>query len=967
MGTALRGRATGRFKVYVAVVALLALCASMVPLGAGVAVGAGKATKPKAARPAKSKAKARTAGGGATFDLFSTFPKQMLAPATGNTMTWMRLETRNIVDNSDTVSLSAECDSSYFTASVFLCKVAPSGATGSASSWVIVSCRPETPDGTVCWIKVTGKRGAETHRMWFQVTALASKPQLDMSTGDLGTGQGYRDPVLQPFAGKPMVWNLGATNLGAAVDTYPLGYEAGFPCSVRFLDSAGTQITSVTVPGLTRNFLYPNAVNFKAEVTPTGPLPKNVPTDIDFILGPGAGSPATSRLTMQVIDAGMLFCANDTGGWKPRAHQVMPGEGTSFLLHVSNRGATDADIALSLTGGASGWETGIDHLTFAGMQPGETREATLSVKAPASAAVGARLDLGVHASSSLGATDEVAVATEVTDVRNVYYWSIDSMDPAYLYLNRAGTGPGSEGDWLTPNMHAFLSDGVDYTAAHDYLPSATDMNHTNALAGSYSGTSGIYTVGGGYAGFDQHDEVLAIPNTVDLMRYGPDGKPLERIYDVAKEETAGKSLTGFFTNKNWLGELEAGEGVDILCHSEKFPLFFGGPYKYTAGDPRSDTDPWDPLSGPFTAAMYSDISREVVIPTLLGQFNFIIGLGIFILPVEQYFGMAPGAHAEDRYLESEFIRSVVEEDPDVSYMNIADLDNTGHVTGASWDMDEWDTKGTPWVWDDVNKYNPWMRRDECLDIQRENDLLFAEFINLLKARGVYDNSIVVLMSDHSMENLKDPGKGFQVIDLRKVLRASGFVYNEDYHEGGGAGSFVWSADPSKTAAMEQALRDYTVNDPLQGVVHPFMVVNRQEMKDGRDYGSLGRILPNELYSQFWIEHPEAGQIWPDFFVFQVNRYNLVIHGNSLSTGFNPVGMSLGNLPDSVQIGFPATHGGLTTSQIPLVFKAPKGWPGYTPGATSSAAVRIGDITPTIYGILGWAAPECVDGTPLPTP
>lgn len=947
-----RGRVFRSIKPIAIAVSIAALCITLIPMAAF------GGTAPK---------RTAVAGTPATFDLFSMFPKQMMSPSTGATLTWMPLETRNITDSSEVVSLSAKCDSAYFTAKIFPCKVQPVGATGIAFSWVIITCKPETPNGTECWIKVTGKRGTEKHRVWLKATALASQPRLDKSTGDLGVGQGYRDPELMPFAGKPLVWNLGATNQGGTDDTYALGYEADFPASVRFLDSAGNPITSVTVRALTRNYLYPNAVNFKAEVTPTGPLPKNQPQNITFILGPGGQTAATSRFTMQVLDAGMLFCVNDTTGWKPRAHSVMPGEATSFVLHVSNRGAAPADIALGVTGGAPGWEVGLQPAAVAGLQPGETRQASLTVKAPAGASVGDLLGLAVHAASNLGPADDVSVATEVTGIRNVYYWSIDSMAPEYLYLDRNGTGPGSEGDWLMPNIHSFLSEGVNYTNARAYLPSATDMNHTNALAGTYSGTSGIYTVGGAYAGFDQHDDVIAVPNTVGLMRYGPDGEPVDRIYEVAKAATGGKSLTGFYTNKNWLGELEAGKSVDVLYHSERFPLFFGGPYKYIAGDPKSDTDPWDPLSGPFTSAMYGDITREVTIPTLLGQFNFLIGLGMSLLPVEMYFGMAPGAHAEDRYLNGEFLQSIVEEDPDVAYMNIADLDNTGHVTGSSWDSDEWDTRGTPAVWDDVSKYNPWMRRDECLDIARDVDLSFADFINTLKARAVYDNSIIVLFSDHGMENLKDPGKGYQVIDLRSVLRASGFVYNEDFHESGGAGSFVWCNDPAKAPAMEQALEDYTVNDPLQGYVHPFIVVNRQEMLDGKDFGALGAILPKELYSEFWINHPEAGQLWPDLFVFPINHYNLVIHGNMLATGFNPVGMSLGNLPDSVKIGFPASHGGLTTGRIPLVFKAPKDWPGYAAGSTCSAEVRIGDITPTIYQIIGWAAPACVDGSPLPNP
>jgi len=414
---------------------------------------------------------------------------------------------------------------------------------------------------------------------------------------------------------------------------------------------------------------------------------------------------------------------------------------------------------------------------------------------------------------------------------------------------------------------------------------------------------------------------------------------------------------------------DAGCRYVIVGHSERFPLFFPPPGKYVAGDPPSDsnrlTDPW---SGPFSMCFYSDTTKDVMQPILRGEFNLLFGLGIYVLPVSFFFGMGPGGHCEDRYLWSSIERSIIEEDPDVSYINMADLDNTGHFTGASWNPDEWDTKGTAGVTDDTSKYNRWMRRDECLDICREVDVLFGRFIQTLKDRGVYDNSIVVMLSDHSMENTKDQKYGYEVMDLRTILSSHGYVYNEDFREASGAGSAIWATDPADLAAIEKVLEDYTVNDPELGQVRPLTVINRAEMINGVDYGSFGKILPRELFSEYWTANPNepGGQLWPELFVFPLYNYNICPHGQSLAGGFNPTGLTLGNFPDSVRIGWPGYHGGLTSSQIALSFKAPKGTAGYAPGTRTSKEARIGDITPTIYEIMGWPAPGCVDGKPLPS-
>ncbi len=907
----------------------------------------------------------------ATFDLFSMFSQQALSPATGRTVTWMPVETRNISGNGDWTWLSVKTESPYFNAFVFPSLVKPSGPQGKVKSWVLVTCSPSTPSGTVGYFKVTATRGAEKHRVWLKVTSLDSQPALENSPGDVLAGQGYRKPPLQAYTGAPLIWCLAATNHGGGTDTFPLTYRADFPCKVRFTDGAGREIDRVTLSGLSHNYLYATPTYINAEVVPTAALPKNRPGKVVFELGPGAHSSATSQVSVQALNPGMLFCINDLAGLRPHAHQVMPGETTTFIFHVTNFEASPADIDLKAEAEGEGWDVRLDHAAMTGLAPGETRQATLTAVAPEGAVAGDILRADVTARSAAGVVEAVEVAAEVTDVRNVYYFSIDSMDPEYLDLNRAGTGPGSEGDWLMPNLRAFLAQGVHYRNARVYLPSATDMNHTNALAGTYTGTTGVYMVGGTYVGFTEHDEVITAANSMELMRYGPQGEAVKRIFEVAKEETGGKALTGFWSNKNWLADIEGERAVDIVGNSERFPLFFPSPYKYrAAGDPQTDSDPWDPLSAPFSACLYGDTTREIIVPTLLGQFNLMLGLGLYVMPINWFIGLMPGNHCEDRYLVDSFLRSIAEEDPDVCYINAADLDNTGHFTGSSWESGEWDGRGTPGATDDVSRYSPWMRRDECLDICREVDGLFAEFVRTLKERGVYDNSIVVLLSDHGMENVKDPKNGYEVLDLRLILRAHGLLLNEDYHEGGGTEvNQVWCDDPAKLQAIEEILEAYTVNDPELGPVQPLIVVNRSEAVEGVDYGELGRVRPMELYSQYWASHPdeEGGHLWPDLFVFPRYNYNVASHGQVLASAINPVGITLGNVPDNVQLGFPAAHGGLQTTHIPLALKAPAGWPGYLPGTAVDEEVEVGDIAPTIYGILGWEAPPCVDGKPLPLP
>ncbi len=917
-----------------------------------------------------SQAAGTPADGGATFDLFSMYPEQVLSPAAGTTKTFMPLETRNITSRgAGQVALAADCESDEFSVDVDPDRVVPPKESGAAKSRVNVSCGKGTPAGTVGWIKVTGRRGSESHRIWLKVTALDSRPFIEISRGEPFEGKGYKDPALKVYTGEPLKWDILVRNDGGCDDTFELGHESEVPCKVTFRKLNGKVVESVKVEGKTRNLLYAKPVELTAEVEPEGELPEKAPVDVKLVLGPGKQTSETAGVTVRLMDPGLLYCANDLAGPRPHAHQSMPGEATSFVFHVSNTGGKPGAVKLSLSGDTLRWRARLRTTEVKSLDPGETTGAVLAMTAPRDGLPGERAEFTVTAESA-GEREEVRVAAGVTDMRNVYFWAVDSMDPEYLELDRAGTGKGSDGDWLLPNIRKFMADATSYRDAKVYLPSATDMNHTNALAGTYTGTQGVYMVGGTFKGFTEHDEVLSGNNSVANMRYGPDGAPVQRIYEVAKEQTGGNALTGFWTNKNWLAELEGERAVDIVGHSERWPLFFEPPYRYgAAGDPEADKNPQDPLSDSLQACFQSHDPSAVIIPTILGQFDLFYGLKLLNMPIAKVFGKTPGMHSEDQYIYESFARSLAEEDPDISYVNVADLDNTGHFTGASWMLDEWNEskRGTA---SDENEYSPYIRRDEALDIMREVDVLFGRFVETLEARGLYDNSVIVFLSDHGMENMKDQKNGYEVIDLREMLREEGLLRFEDYNEVGGTEiNMIFCDDPAKTARIQQILEAYTIDDPELGKVHPLTVINRQEMKDGKQFGENGRVIPGELYSEYWINNPDPnGQIWPDLFVFPLYNYQVVAHGDALKSGINNVAFNMGiNIPDSVLFGFPGAHGGLQTEPIPLVFKAPSGTAAYGPGESYGGEVRIGDIAPTVYSLMGWPAPACVDGTLLPAP
>ena len=308
--------------------------------------------------------------------------------------------------------------------------------------------------------------------------------------------------------------HIAVRNEGVLDDTYDLSYSSDLPFDVIFKDNKGRRIDSVKAPGKTRNLLYSRPIEITAEAEPEGDLPLNTPQEITLVVGPGKYTKNTGELKVQVVEAGALFCMNDLAGMRPHPHQVMPGETTSFIFHATNLQDTERVLTLGFPKTEDGWRMQQVGSLKARAKPGETVQ--FEVRSHRTEGGGSRRAPGIHRDAQKRVRQEACHVDRGGrgDRRPQHLLLVCRLHgPAVPGARPRGTGQGREGDWLMPNTRASSQDGTNYSDARCYLPSATDMNHTNALAGTYTGTQGIYMVGGTFKGFTEHDEVLLRPTT----------------------------------------------------------------------------------------------------------------------------------------------------------------------------------------------------------------------------------------------------------------------------------------------------------------------------------------------------------------------------------------------------------------------------------------------------------------------
>jgi predicted AlkP superfamily pyrophosphatase or phosphodiesterase len=638
-----------------------------------------------------------------------------------------------------------------------------------------------------------------------------------------------------------------------------------------------------------------------------------------------------------------------------RAHLVAAGTSTTFVIAARNTGTArvSATFRVQATAGAPGdWPVllaAADPLFRAAGAPSESLAMDLGPSESARLLVrvspGPALAEGeegtalVRAWTGEALQDAVELRSVVRNRPKIYYVAVDGLGPNYLTLNRRGAlFDGTER--LMPRATAFAARSARMMRASAVLPAVTDPNHSAALSGSWAGTLGIYAVRTHYLGPDEQGEAVVQPGSRGLLRWGAEGRRIETVFDTAKDPAAGGTPSAFnavVSGKNWLAELLRDPALDLVAHGNSHPGYIPAPQAYRLGDPPSDPDAEQDREGTNLG------------PRLIKH---------LFSPERQLFEGWPGSFPEDRWVAEAAIRVIQAEDPDVLYVNLADTDTAQHVFGAADRPGEWDDRGTPAVlWDDEHVYNRQANRDPVLDVVHEADLDFGLIADTLASRQTLDRSFVVLYSDHGLNTVANTAA--TVLDPGRILLDLGVAeLDVEWVGTWGEAGFLALRDPASIGRVQALLEAYEVQDPVRGtMVKPFLVVDRDEMDSGID-GVEGRFttdgLPGNrrgaLYSEWSIDQPSPDQTkvrWPDLFFFTRRPFHTV-----------PTRASLDG-PNWAGLPFQGDHGSSSTADVVLAASGP----GIRPGVYISPA-SLTDIAPTLYRLLGVAAPANVDGRVL---
>ncbi len=635
-------------------------------------------------------------------------------------------------------------------------------------------------------------------------------------------------------------------------------------------------------------------------------------------------------------------------------HLVRPGTMTTYVLQVCNVYSGTRGVRLDIESEAPAkWLVDIEK-NYLQIEPGTWENVILTVKPSAGVREGEVVTVEVSAETDYGEKALVRVKAEATSMRKIYFVSIDSLHPDYLKLNRRGTGPGSENDWLMPNLHEFMERSVFYPNAKVHIIAATDMNHFSFLAGTKTGTSGISMVGGFFFGFDEKGDPIIMSATQlesDLVKYGK-GKHVPSLYNAVKDANP-RAWTSFVSGKNWVPELMRRPEfqIDRIVHGADVPFFieptgktelsqarFLGrgiagllpgplpPYAHQLGNPQGLDEP-------------QDKRQQYELARLMSSF--------------------PMSFPPDEWIMDAALTEIMNEDPDVFYILLAAVDDAGHAFGSAFELEEWDDNGTPDdITDDVSRYDRRASRQGILNVVREADNQFGRLIEFLEKRGTMEEIILVLESDHAMVT-----HFRRALDMKGYLKSScGYSMETDYFIGTATSIGLVSKkreDPGIIPAVETALEEWQVGNPVtQKTERAVIVYNREEMKTGLDK-STGKawMLPGEYYSEYYIENRKPGdQVWPDLLVLAVPNYKFKV------TGFALGNLGMADLPFKMpEWGyFIGGHGAFDTQPALLMVMAPEKRP-----HVNQAIVYSMDIAPTLYRLQGWKIPECVDGKGLP--
>ncbi|HSR11702.1 MAG TPA: alkaline phosphatase family protein, partial [Thermodesulfobacteriota bacterium] len=400
------------------------------------------------------------------------------------------------------------------------------------------------------------------------------------------------------------------------------------------------------------------------------------------------------------------------------------------------------------------------------------------------------------------------------------------------------------------------------------------------------------------------------------------------------------------TGKEWVGEMFRTEGspplIDILATGPRHPEYLAEPERESLADPHTDADAaCDPEStrlgffgGPLRAS-------EILTRAYTGQ-------GSLLTKQMEYFA---NHFPHDRWVVDSTLEIFDREDPDLSYILMAQCDDAGHAVGNAWDPAEFqkadppykppagceDKPGYQWV----SGRNRLLFREGALDVIRDVDIQFGRLIDGMRRRGIFERSAVILLSDHSALNhlYTDDFSSTDVMGILEGggIRGKGNIYAFSVSS---YGVLYWRGDKEEAAKAKDLLLSHrAVNPQTRESECPWWVLDRRDMKNGVD----GVCLPGELYHEHYVEKDrERTMIWPDLIVLAKNGWQIPVYNGQVPN----VGIKAPSWTPPWRV-YNGGHGSVDTLPIVAAVSVPGGKRGI-----SEAPIRIADLGVTAASLFG---------------
>jgi hypothetical protein len=528
--------------------------------------------------------------------------------------------------------------------------------------------------------------------------------------------------------------------------------------------------------------------------------------------------------------------------------------------------------------------------------------------------------------------------------------AIDALNPKYFDLDAKGMPGGSDGNWLMPNIRAFLKKSLWYKNAKAFLPAATDMNHLNALAGTSSAQTGIISVWAQPTGWDESGEAV-IQHTSMSFAKDDKGRPVDTLFNAWKRRWP-DSKTMFISGKEWVGDMfrqkGAGSGVDILVTGPNHPEYLTPPQRESLADPHTDLDAaCDPESTHLGFFGRSMRPSDVMTRLYAGQGS------LLTLQMEHFANHFP----HDSWIVDSTLEIFRREKPDMAYILLAQCDDGGHCIGNAGDPFEFIPINPPYEppegcenkpeYQLVSSRNKLLFKEAIMDVIRDVDIQFGRLVKGLEKQGVLGDAKVILLSDHSAVNHLYTDD-FSSTDCVGLLEKAGIVEKKSILKKkdmyafsvSGYGVLYWRESKEKVPRAKAVLMAHRALNPQTNKMEcPWWVLDRSDMKSG-----LGGVcLPGELYHTYYVDtDKERTLIWPDLIILAKNGWQIPVYNGHIPN----VGIKAPTWAPPWRV-YNGGHGSVDTLPIVAAISVPAGRTGI-----QNKPIRIADLGVTAASLCG---------------